>query len=202
MMDETVKLQEAEKMIRELFEEFSKEGIRLKLLQDNNSSKIGELEENILQLTKNEDVDYRFFSPRNVVSNNKGKIDDLRDEKEDLQKSNKSIFKQMTYYKEKADKLEQIKNLLERTVDDRINKNVKLDSIDQEEKEVNTFKTIEDVKVSEKKSVIEASLPSELERINHKLDLCGKFIENDPVRAKIEIKSIMRNLDDIIISIQ
>lgn len=198
-MDEKVNLQEeAEKMIRELFEEFSKEEIRLKLMHDNNSSKIGELEENILQLARNEDIDYRFFSPRNIVSNNKEKTDQLRDEKESLEKSNKSVFKQMTYYKEKADKLNQIKNILDRTNEDSINNNV--NPINKEEKKVTRIKKIE--KASENKSIIEVSLPVELERINHKLELCSKFIENDLVRTKIEIKDIMKNLDDIIISIQ
>ncbi len=228
-MDEKISLrEEAEKIVDELFREFNKEEIRLKLLHDNNSSKIEELEENILQLTRNEDIDYRFFSPRNIVSTNKEKIDGLREEKADLEKSSKSVFKQMTYYKEKADKLEQLKLLLEKvwdeeelqtecetgTEEDAKKMNVGVAAI-KENADGDVIKDKDVIKDNEngnivknsinersKKSIIEVSLPSDLKTINHKLELCSKFIDNDPVRTKVELKSIIRNLDDMIVSIQ
>lgn len=233
-MDEKISLrEEAKKIVDELFREFNKEEVRLKLLHDNNSSKIGELEENILQLTRNEDVDYRFFSPRNIVSTNKEKTDGLREERTDLERSNKSVFKQMTYYKEKVAKLEQLRLLLEKVWNEEeglpagseteIKEDVKkskgdlVDNVSdikenavgdvadnksymKENENGNTIKN--GIGEGSKKSIIEVSLPVELKRINHKLELCSKFIDNDPIRTKMELKSITRNLDDIIISIQ
>ncbi len=167
----------SQKIVDELFIEFSKEEIRLKLLHDNNSSKIGELEENILQLAKNEDIDYGIFSPRNIVSTNKEKINDLQTEKEKLIKFNETVYEQMIYYNEKVKKLEQLGSLMKTELPEEI---IKPLYQDDENSFINVF-TFDD-----------------FQKINHRLELCSKFIDSDPVRTKLELKSIMKKIDDMI----
>ncbi|MFT3983137.1 MAG: hypothetical protein QM697_04485 [Lachnospiraceae bacterium] len=169
--------QEGQKIIDELFEEFNREEIRLKLLHDNNSSKIGELEETILQLTKSEDIDYGIFSPRNIVSTNKEKMNDLQKDKEKLIKFNDSIYEQMNYYKEKVKKLEQLCSLFKT---ESLEENIKPLYQDSENSLINVF------------------VFDELKKVNHKLELCSKIIDNDPVRTKMELRYIMKKIDDII----
>lgn len=200
-MDKKMDLcEEAISIINELFGEFNKEEVRLKLLHDNNSSKIEELEENVMQLTRNEDIDYRFFSPRNIVSTNKEKADGLREKIADLERSNKSVFKQMMYYKEKVEKLEKLKVLLGKLWNKE--ENLLVESKSEEKEEIDENVTEVEIEKEGPKSIIEISLPSELRKVNHKLELCSKFIDNDPIRTKVELKSIIRNLEDMIAAIQ
>lgn len=224
--------EEALKIIRDLYDEFEKEENSLKVQHDNNSSKIEELEENILSLMKNEDIDYKVFSPRSIVSTNKEKIENLRKEKEDAEKSNKSVLKQMRYYSEKTEKLEYLLGLFKsekdtdidetelRSVDTNTNINTvnekstekysdSKDTIDSKEDDVkeNVKENIKDIVEqkelsSVKSTVLTSSLQEELERVNHKLELCSKFVDTDSIRTKIEIKDAMRNLSDIILSIK
>jgi len=194
MEEKKVVYDEAEKIIDELYNEFSKEEINLKLQADNNSSKIEELEENILQFMKNDDIDYKVFSPRTVVNVNAGKIDGLRTEKNELEKINKNVLKQLKYYSEKTKKLEQLKKLLK--------KEDSLEIESEEETIISEPKPMVKIKKPSGQSIFEISLPNDLKKISHKLELCIKFIDNDTVRAKIELKNMIKNLEDLITSVK
>lgn len=200
--------EKALKIIRDLYDEFEKEENNLKVQYDNNSSKIEEMEENILSFMKNEDIDYKVFSPRSIVSTNKDKIEHLREEKEDVEKNNKSVLKQMKYYSEKTKKLEHLLSLFQNDNDVDETEQISANKVD--EKIVEKVSEVDDSKIiveqkeffPVKNTVLTSSLQDELERVNHKLELCSRFIDNDSIRTKIEIKEAMRNLSDIITSIK
>lgn len=200
--------EKALKIIRDLYDEFEKEENNLKVQYDNNSSKIEEMEENILSFMKNEDIDYKVFSPRSIVSTNKDKIEHLREEKEDVEKNNKSVLKQMKYYSEKTKKLEHLLSLFQNDNDVDETEQISANKVD--EKIVEKVSEVDDSKIiveqkeffPVKNTVLTSFLQDELERVNHKLELCSRFIDNDSIRTKIEIKEAMRNLSDIITSIK
>lgn len=206
--------QDAVTIIQKLFEEFDKEENALKVQFDNNSSKIDELEENILNFMKNDDIDYKVFSPRSIVSTNKEKADQLKKEKEELEKKNKEIFKQMEYYTDKTEKLSQLIKLVgkdesvdsEEDVQQGSSVNVvKTESNTETNIETDSLENENEVQIEkglDVDSIVTVSLLEHLKRINHKLELCSKFIDHDAVRAKIEINSIVKNLDDVIISLK
>lgn len=99
-------------IINELYNEFKAEEQKLSQIYDSNSVKVDELEHRISNSKKNEDVDYKVFSPRNISTVNSEKIIELENEKNILEKELSFTSKQLKYYSDKAGKLEKVLELL------------------------------------------------------------------------------------------
>lgn len=179
------KLDFADQIIKELYEEFHKEQISLKHQYDNNSAKIDELEESILCYIKNEDIDFKVFSPRSIVSTNSTKIDNLRNEKDNLENENKTLFKQLSYYSDRAIKLEKV-----------------MDVFNSEEKEVKhnscTLHVDNSINIINDEIDNQSEIKSNLDKINHRINQCYHFCDTDINRTKVELKAISSLLNEFI----
>lgn len=103
---------EAYTISKELYDEFNKIELEYKIKYDNNLSLLEEIDGNIAIFKNNEDVDFKVFSPRNLVSSNHEKIKNLYAEKEKLEIENNELLKQIKYYSERTNKLSRLLDIL------------------------------------------------------------------------------------------
>lgn len=103
------------KIIQELYNEFLKDEKKISEIYENNSVRIDELDHKIHTLKKSEDVDFKVFSPRNTNNINSDKISELENEKSILESESRNYSKQLRYYSDKVNKLNEVLILLGET---------------------------------------------------------------------------------------
>lgn len=103
---------EACDILIKLEQEFSVEEAKLSEISKEHAVRIDELDQQITTFRRNEDVDYRVFSPRNVSTGNSEKIKVLEGEKKQLEREKREADKQLSYYSGKTDMIGKVLNLL------------------------------------------------------------------------------------------
>lgn len=103
---------EACDILLELEKEFASEESKLADLSNERYIKIEEIDHQILTLRRNEDVDFRVFSPRNTSTVNSEKIKNLEDDKKNLEREKKDADRQLSYYSGKTEKINKVIRLL------------------------------------------------------------------------------------------
>ena len=187
-MDNEYYRTEAMNIINDLYDEFSKEATKLKIKYDNNCSRLEELDQQIRLLAKTEDVEMRVFSPRRNISTETDKVTSLKNEREQLDKQNREVERELRYYSKRAEKMGYLLDVIER------NQAQLFSNPDFEEAtDVNVVET--------KTSGNQGVTLSDLEKIQSRLDSCYHFIDGDSQRAKMEIKNLMIFLTDLIVKI-
>lgn len=99
---------DAIKITQDLIDEFRKIEAEYKVEYDNNIARIEEIDTNIALHEKNDDIDFKVFSPRNVTSAMREKITKLNHSKDDVEKDNKQLLEQIKCYSERIGKLERL----------------------------------------------------------------------------------------------
>lgn len=107
-----VSIRKIEIIVNELLSEFEKEGGKLQAEYDDNAARIIEIEENIHNFKENEDIDFKVFSPRKLDNQNEEKINSLKNEMQNIELANKSLFRQLRYYSDKIEKLDEVLNII------------------------------------------------------------------------------------------
>lgn len=216
---------EACDILIKLEQEFSSEESKLSEVSNDHAIRIDELDQQISTFRRNEDVDFRVFSPRNVSTGISDKIVALEDEKKQLEREKRDADKQLKYYSGKTEMIGKVLSLLrgdlkEDSFED--NPTVKNstnpfsfldDEVTEGEEELDLYDDVADRSSElfesndkEKESTDGISVSSnfngvpveEVERVCHKAEFCGKIISNDGIRAKLEIKNIVDDLKELI----
>ena len=138
----------------------------------------------IKMLEETNDSCYELFTPRNVNSKNKAKINELIEEQKSI---NESIDNLKNSIKEYSSKIEQLDQIVEEE-----NREIE---IVQEYTEAMTQQNI--VSEDEKESS-EDNLLDSIKNILNRVELCSQLIDIDPVRCRLELSSIMKILTDLI----
>ena len=138
----------------------------------------------IKMLEETNDSCYELFTPRNVNSKNKAKINELMEEQKSI---NESIDNLKNSIKEYSSKIEQLDQIVEEE-----NREIE---IVQEYTEAMTQQNI--VSEDEKKSS-EDNLLDSIKNILNRVELCSQLIDIDPVRCRLELSSVMKTLTDLI----
>ena len=147
-----------------------------------------QLKENIgmiKMLEETNDSCYELFTPRNVNSKNKAKINELMEEQKSI---NESIDNLKNSIKEYSSKIEQLDQIVEEE-----NREIE---IVQEYTEAMTLQNI--VSEDEKIESSEDNLLDGMKNILKRVELCSRLIDIDPVRCRLELSSIMKILTDLI----
>ena len=110
---DSLNVRKIEIIVKDLLSEFEKENSKLQVEYDDNVARILEIEENIHNYKENEDVDFQVFSPRKIDNQNEAKIEAMNREKENIEASNKSLYRQIKYYLDKKEKLNEILAVIE-----------------------------------------------------------------------------------------
>lgn len=147
-----------------------------------------QLKENIgmiKMLEETNDSCYELFTPRNVNSKNKAKINELMEEQKSI---NESIDNLKNSIKEYSSKIEQLDQIVEEE-----NREIE---IVQEYTEAMTLQNI--VSEDEKIESSEDNLLDSMMNILNRVELCSQLIDIDPVRCRLELSSVMKILTDLI----
>lgn len=146
-----------------------------------------QLKENIgmiKMLEETNDSCYELFTPRNVNSKNKAKINELMEEQKSINESIENLKNSIKEYSSKIEQLDQIVEEENREIE-----------IVQEYTEAMTQQNI--VSEDEKESS-EDNLLDSMKNILNRLELCSQLIDIDPVRCRLELGSVMKILTDLI----
>lgn len=146
-----------------------------------------QLKENIgmiKMLEETNDSCYELFTPRNVNSKNKAKINELMEEQKSINESIENLKNSIKEYSSKIEQLDQIVKEENREIE-----------IVQEYTETMTQQNI--VSEDEKESS-EDNLLDSMKNILNRLELCSQLIDIDPVRCRLELSSVMKILTDLI----
>lgn len=218
----------------DLQKEFSGEEDRLKDISDSHLYKIEELDQQISNYRKNEDIDFRVFSPRNVSATSSEKILSLENEKNELEREKREADRQLSYYSGKAEKISKVLFLLKKEEGSEENseeagdnskvydteefdmdfffpKKKKVFPFLDEETEEDLFENDESLTEEDSLEEQEASAPEEsdndscgnvpveeIEKVCHKVEFTEKIVNNDHIRAKLELKTIISELKELI----
>lgn len=166
------------KMLQEMYEELIHQQLDLQQRMEDNRFKIEELESYYNSFFEKEDKDFNFLSPRNVETVHKYEIEKIKSEMLFYQNENKDLSFVFKNLQERIDRFEKI--LIEET--------------EQSEK---LFKTLEEEHYRISRDLHDTSLQN-LTYLVHKIELCGMFVDNDPLRAKLELSVVNKNLRTII----
>ena len=146
-----------------------------------------QLKENIgmiKMLEETNDSCYELFTPRNVNSKNKAKINELMEEQKSINESIENLKNSIKEYSSKIEQLDQIVEEENREIE-----------IVQEYTETMSQQNI--VSEDEKESS-EDNLLDSMKNILNRVELCSQLIDIDPVRCRLELSSIMKILTDLI----
>ena len=138
----------------------------------------------IKMLEETNDSCYELFTPRNVNSKNKAKINELMEEQKSINESIENLKNSIKEYSSKIEQLDQIVEEENREIE-----------IVQEYTEAMTQQNI--VSDDEKESS-EDNLLDSMKNILNRVELCSQLIDIDPVRCRLELSSIMKILTDLI----
>ena len=138
----------------------------------------------IKMLEETNDSCYELFTPRNVNSKNKAKINELMEEQKSINESIENLKNSIKEYSSKIEQLDQIVEEENREIE-----------IVQEYTEAMTQQNI--VSEDEKESS-EDNLLDGMKNILNRVELCSQLINIDPVRCRLELSSVMKILTDLI----
>ena len=139
----------------------------------------------IKMLEETNDSCYELFTPRNVNSKNKAKINELMEEQKSINESIDNLKNSIKEYSSKIKQLDQIVEEENREIE-----------IVQEYTEAMTQQNI--VSEDEKIESSEDNLLDGMKNILNRVELCSRLIDIDPVRCRLELSSIMKILTDLI----
>lgn len=154
---------------------------RLNLLEIQLKENIGMIK----MLEETNDSCYELFTPRNVNSKNKAKINELMEEQKSINESIDNLKNSIKEYSSKIEQLDQIVEEEYREIE-----------IVQEYTEAMTLQNI--VSEDEKIESSEDNLLDGMKNILNRVELCSRLIDIDPVRCRLELSSIMKILTDLI----
>ncbi|MCR5254724.1 MAG: sensor histidine kinase [Acetatifactor sp.] len=176
--------------INDILDEFNQECEELTKNILEREQKVKEIDAYVESLLSREDDDFKIFSPRNVESIYHERIEQSRLEKEELQGELKDL-----YHK---------RNI----ISDRINKLSEISPSDIQEKSFSMSSSSENPSLSililqEKDrqriaSELHDTSLQDLAYLIHKIELSRLFIDQDPIRAKLELSVVEEKLRSII----
>ena len=177
---------EVNELLKNIYGDYKKKKNEYKIKIDDLRSELEIINRSIDYCISNED-ESKLFSPRTSGDDNTtDSIDDMESQKEQLEKNINDFTDQYKYYNDYCKKL---KNLLDRLKEDENEKNIKKidDSINENSEKYSLNLNYDNSEIKNKLSVI-----------SHRLDVCLKIFNSDTDRAKNEVKSISKQIRNMI----
>ena len=178
--------------LEKLQEEYLEEKIQIDKTIANLEIQLKENIEFIKFLDDSTDVCYESFSPRNVNAKNKAQIQELKEKQKDIihqMDEEKSIQTEMI---QKIDELSSVIKVAKSTSE----KNVKIE-LDSDIYRLTLLETQENERQRISRELHDSTVQN-LTSMIHKIELCSKLIDMDPIRCKLELTMMSRTLRDII----
>lgn len=173
--------------LKYILQDLMSEKKKLQNMIQNNLDKAEELE-NYKKSIDIQDDNYKIFSPRTENSICQLEIEKSDCERLNCDKDNQDIYVKINFLNSYIDR---IKNILEKE-DDRA-----LDSIRQRDKNLAVLNIQEEERQRIARDLHDTSLQN-LAHLVHKVELSTLFINQDPVRAKLELAVVSKGLKSVI----
>lgn len=167
-------------VLKELYDNTFNAREEIQDMLQGNLNRLDEISVFFSNVEQSETIDYKVFSPRNAENIHRNKIAELKSEKEKLQNSNNYYYEKLKKYDKQ---LNDIKELIKSISDDEKNQYRNLTILDIQEKE----------RIRIARELHDSSLQN-LTHIIHEIELSSRFIDQDPIRAKLELASCSQNL--------
>ncbi len=183
-------------ILEDLYDQLSEERDEVQKLLNINLSKIDEIEKYLKSIYNDEDSDFKIFSPRSQENLQKENIDNSLSEKQTLEIENRTYYKRIN----QLDRyLEGLKKLDTDNVEDMDVRHITISGSDNRDVENNL--QILDVQEKERQRIARDLHDSSLQNLAHlvhKIELSSMFIDQDPLRAKLELATVSKNLKTVI----
>lgn len=181
------------KYLEKLQSDFLEEKVTIEKKINDLQIHLKENTEFIRLLEESNDSAYASFSPRELNPKNKEKIQELNEEKKELERQ---LEGQQEKYNECITKLQELSEVitsLQKPVTEKEN----FDIGDREKYRL----TILEIQENERQRIsreLHDSTVQNLTSMVHKVELCGKLVEMDPIRCKLELVTLGKTLREII----
>lgn len=186
-MEDNISKKEISNIVEELYNEFYEEKNRLDLMYQEQTEKLDAVKHYIEDLEQDDNADFNIFSPRNVRVNHTDKIEQLKKEQKEAEEEKDRIFKKQQYYEEKVHKLKEYRqNEYDETKEDNSTEDNVYILLLQEKEKQRISRDLHDTTVQD------------LTHMVHKSELCMKYIDSDPIRAKLELETLHKGIKEII----
>ncbi|MDL2302019.1 histidine kinase, partial [Lachnospiraceae bacterium OttesenSCG-928-D06] len=172
-------------LLNKSIEDLKAEKNHIELLIENNSYEIKKLEINIQSLNYDESIDLKAFSPRMHDKRNDELLPIYVSNKTKLENQNNDYKKTLKRIKENINTINTILENEDAFENNRKNKNIAVLNIQEEERQ----------RIA--RDLHDTSLQN-LAHLVHKIELCGMYIDQDPIKAKLELAVINKNLKSTI----
>lgn len=170
------------KVLKEVLDEMYQERNELDKEIDNNLAVIKSADYYTKSVTDKENSDFKVFSPRSVESIYKDELSKAKNEKEEYEKVNMNLNHCRNVLSSRIDKLESLTN---RNEADSVQSKLQVINI-QEADRHRIARDLHDVTLQN------------LTYLIHKIELSGMFIDQDPIRAKLELSVVTKNIKETI----
>lgn len=174
-------------MITELLEELQKEYDTLQAQIDEYQGKSKEIDYYIQSFFDQEDREFKMFSPRNTEDIFREEISKANDEKEAIQQELNQCFHEQNLLRARIEKLSKV---IEDEEGFHLDCNTRQQNLTilniQEEDRQRIARDLHDTSLQN------------LAHLVHKIELSSMFIDQDPLRAKLELSVISKNLKMVI----
>lgn len=187
---------EEKNILKDLYDQLSEERDEVQKLLNINLSKINEIEEYLKSIYNDEDSDFKIFSPRSLENLHKENIDKSVSEKQTLEIENRTYYRRLNQLERYLEGLEKLDS---NSTDDKKVNYITIDGFDNSNID-NNLKVL-DVQEKERQRIARDLHDSSLQNLTHlvhKIELSSMFIDQDPLRAKLELATVSKNLKTVI----
>lgn len=167
----------------EMYQNLLDEAEEIKSKINENLMHISEIDEYLRSIYKQEDEDFKVFSPRNVEHIYKEDIENHKSNKYKLENDNKVLYSRLNKTNAYMEGLQEVLHV-EPFVAQKHNDLYGLDIQEKERQRI-------------ARDLHDTSLQN-LTHLVHKLELASMYIDKDPLQAKLELATISKNLKDVI----
>lgn len=182
-----------EEYIQKIYEELLKE-------EQNSAKRISDLQIHLKEtqamihlLEETNDPNYESFTPRKVNSRNKQKIDELHAEMKELEEA---IQQETDYHTQQMERVEEAAKVLRQAKADvacRCDRN----TLEEERYHTSLLETQENERQRISRELHDSTVQN-LTAMVHMAELCSKLVDMDPIRCKLELSKMIKNLREII----
>lgn len=155
---------------------------------------IEEIDLFVQTLLADEDIDVKVFTPRNLESRHKEHLEQKHTEKENLEEQIRLTQNRRDVINEKIDQLDIVLHDYESMMNSQSLKKQVTENVSHE---TLLLSLLEDERARIANELHDDPV-QQLTAIIHKTELCGRFIQQDPTRAQLELATITKSLRNLI----
>lgn len=185
--------------LKEMYESFFDESQKIKKKLEKNLNRISEIDRYLEKLYQREENDFSVFSPRSAREIYKEDIDGKEAEKKKNENDNQYYYRQINQLEKRIRTISSVLNAIEKnSLSEKV---VHQKNMDSEEDGMEKKLYILDIQEKERQRIArdlhDGSLQN-LAHLTHKIELAGMYIDEDTIKAKLELASINNDLKQVI----